>query len=265
MKGSISRLKLFKACRRAYFLKYIVNLEPVQKAEALEIGTKYHELLELLYRNDEEFWNAQDYSKESAMARAYLTHVFPQFKVKSVEEWASGIVGKHILIGRVDGIAEDGSLVEHKTTSLNLDEYEYNLQWDEQMLAYMWLTDTTHIWYTIIRKPTIKQKKEESDEEFFYRMIDWYDEDTDNKIRLLRLERTQKEITDCIKELQWTMDDIELLDTDDFRKWSKNTCYCNHWGRRCEYADVCLNYDPNRNYIGFVKGERKDYGTEEIG
>ena len=260
MKGSISRIKLFKACRRAYYFKYVEGLEPVQKPEALEIGTNYHELIERLYRTDE--LPEDDFSKEKAMAVAYRKYVYPMFKVKSVEEWAEGIVGKHILIGRVDGIAEDGSLVEHKTTSLNLDEYEYSLQWDEQMLTYMWLTDTTHIWYTICRKPTIRQKKDESDEEFFQRMVNWYDEDTGSKIRLLRLERTQEQIKDCVRELQYTMDDIEALDSD-IRKWSKNTCYCNHWGRRCEYLDVCLDYDPDKEYIGFMKGE--DYGTEKIG
>ena len=258
MKCSISRLKLFKACRRAYYLKYIEGLEPVQKSEALEIGTNYHELIEGLYNIGSLPPAEDDWSKELAMAKAYEKYIYSQFKVKSVEEWAEGIVGKHILIGRVDGIAEDGSLVEHKTTSLNLDEYEFNLQWDEQMLAYMWLTDTTHIWYTMIRKPTIRQKKDESEEEFFQRMINWYNEDTDSKIRVVKLERTRDQIADCIKELWWIMDDIESLDTQDISRWSKNTCYCNHWGRRCEYANICLNYDPNQEYVEFVRGEENE-------
>lgn len=259
MRGSISRLKLFKACHRAYYLKYVEDLEPVEKSEALEIGTNYHEMLEQMYQTGKLPEN--EFTKEKAMAVAYGKYIYPEFKVKSVEAWKEKPVGNHVMMGRVDGIAEDGSLVEHKTTSLNLDEYEYGLQWDEQMLVYMWLTGTTHIWYTIIRKPTIRQKTSETDEEFYNRMVEWYDDDTDSKIRLLRLERTEEQITDCVKELNWTMDDIEALNTQDISRWSKNTCYCNHWGRRCEYANICLNYDPNENYIEFVKGVR--YGTEE--
>lgn len=259
MRGSISRLKLFKACHRAYFFRYVEGLEPVQKSEALETGTSYHERIEAMYKNPEDMsWlESEDYSKEAAMARAYRLHIFHDLPVKAVEEWAEGIAGKHILIGRVDGIAEDGALVEHKTTSLNLDEYEYNLQWDEQMLTYMWLTDTNHIWYTLIRKPTIKQKKNETDEEFYYRMLDWYEEDTHDKIRLVKIERSDKEIKDCIQELIWTMNDIEDLDEGNIARWSKNTCYCNHWGRRCEYANICMNYDPNQEYVEFVKGEKR--------
>lgn len=252
MKGSISRLKLFKACHRAYFFKYVENLEPVQKAEALEIGTNYHELIEKMYKGED---ITGSYTKEDAMACAYRKYIYPQFKVKAVEEWEEKQYNTHIIHGRVDGIAEDGALVEHKTTSLNLDEYEYNLQWDEQMLVYMWLTGANHIWYTIIRKPTIKQKQSETDEDFYKRMVEWYDDDTDNKIRVLRLERTAKEIEDCIRELAWTMDDIESLKNAPMQKYSKNTCYCNHWGRRCEYSDICLNYDPQVDYIDFMKGE----------
>ena len=48
MEVSASRIKTFKACRRAFYLKYVEELEPIQKADALEIGSRYHELLEEL-------------------------------------------------------------------------------------------------------------------------------------------------------------------------------------------------------------------------
>ena len=65
---SISRVKLFKACRRAYELKYIEGLEPVSEAESLTIGKSYHSKLEDLYKNGD--FDASDLSKESAMATA---------------------------------------------------------------------------------------------------------------------------------------------------------------------------------------------------
>ena len=255
MKGSISRLKLFKACRRAYYFKYVEGLEPVKKAEALEIGSNYHELIEGLYNVGCLPPAENDWSKELAMAVAYQKYIYPKFKVKAVEEWKEKVCGTHIMIGRVDGIAEDGYLVEHKTTSLNLDEYEYNLQWDEQMLVYMWLTGMNHIWYTICRKPTIRLKKNETDEEFFNRMVEWYDEDTEDKIRVVQIERTQEEINKCMDGLVTTMNDICNLEGNSESAWYKNTCYCNYWGRRCDYASICLNYDPTQQYVEFTKGE----------
>lgn len=256
MRGSISKLKLFKACRRKYYFRYVEELEPVKKSEALQTGTNYHELIEWLYTHGDLLDVEEDNSKELAMAVAYWKYIYPKFKVTAVEEWKSKLCGTHMMVGRIDAIAEDGSLVEHKTTSMSLDEFEYDLQWDEQMLVYMWLTNTTSIWYTMIRKPTIRQKKNESDEEFFKRMVEWYDEDTDNRIRVVKLERTQKEINECMDGLVTTMNDICNLEGEEGGAWYRNTCYCNYWGRRCEYANICLNYDPKENYVEFTKGER---------
>lgn len=254
MRASISRVKLFKACRRAYYLKYVEGLEPVEKAEALQTGSNYHELIEGLYHTGCLPPATLDWSKELAMATAYQKYIYPKFNVDAVEEWLEKPIGKHILVGRVDGIADDGCIVEHKTTSADISEggeYEYNLLWDEQLLAYFYLTGTTKAYYTVIRKPTIRQKKDESDEEFFNRMVAWYDEDTDSKIRCFEVERTQEEVEQFAKNFEAVCDEMEHAEN-----LYRNTCHCNAWGRRCEYSSVCLNYDPNVEYIEFTKGEK---------
>lgn len=252
MKSSISRMKLFKSCRRAYYFKYIENLEPVEKSDALQTGSNYHSLLEQLYTGNK---LDDDYSKERAMAEAYRKYIYPKFNVKSVEDWKQKPIAGHMLIGRVDGIADDGCLVEHKTTSAEItEEYEYNLLWDEQILAYMYLTGARKVYYTICRKPTIRQKKNESDEEFFERMVEWYDTDTDSKIRLLEIHRTDEEVKKFASEFIKVCDDMERAEEKD--DLYMNTQYCNHWGRRCEYSSICLNYNPNQSYIEFEKGGR---------
>lgn len=249
MKASISRVKLFESCRRAYQFRYIYDLEPVEKATALQVGSNYHEEIEELYRNGGVA--IVNYSKEEAMAVAYQKYIYPKFKVQAVEKWYQKPVGKHILIGRVDGISQDGLLVEHKTTSGDItEEYEYNLQWDEQILAYMYLTETRSVYYTVCRKPTIRQRKNESDKEFFERMVAWYDEDTDSKIRLMRINRTDEEVEEFARNFETICDEMER------GVIYRNQSYCNCWGRRCEYSSICLNYDPKQSYVGFVKGGR---------
>lgn len=249
---SISSIKCFKACRREYELKYIEGLEPVEKPDALQVGSNYHEKLEQLNHTGE--FDRSDFSKESAMATAYQKYIYPQFKVFDAEKWYekeiqnSGIS----LVGRVDGITDSGELVEHKSTGQEITEqYEYNLQWDEQILAYMWLTGAREIWYTVCRKPTIRQKKDESDEEFFNRMVEWYDTDTESKIRLLKLTRTDAEVEQFEKDLVAISGDIAGCGN-----YYRNTMYCNAWGRRCEYSPVCLHYDPNQQYVEFTRREQ---------
>lgn len=248
---SVSQIKLFKACRRAYELRYKEGLIPVETATALQTGTNYHEKLEQLYRDGD--FDASDFSKESAMATAYKKYIYPKFKVRAVEEWCRYDDGGIPLIGRVDGMTEDGDLVEHKTTSLDPLEYEFNLQWDEQLLAYMLMTGARKVWYTVCRKPTIRQKKSETDEEFFGRMVQWYDEDTDSKIKLIQVERTDEEVEEYRKTFVRIRHDINVADREG--NFYRNTCHCNAWGRRCEYSSVCLNYDPNQEYVEFTRKE----------
>lgn len=254
MELSISRIKTFKACRRAFQLKYRENLRPVVKAEALETGTNYHKLLEEL-NNSGCHWDYVEYTKERAMAEAYYKYIFPKFKVVAAEQRMEYDLGDgNKLFGVIDGIADDGHIVEHKSYGSDITEaYEYNLQWDEQILAYMLMSGMRKVWYTVCRKPTIRQKNNESDEEFFNRMVAWYDEDTDSKIRLLEIIRTDEEVEAFRLDLLRIFNTI--AETDRSGDYYRNTCHCNSYGRRCEYSSVCLFYDPEQEYVEFVKEE----------
>ena len=254
MKVSISRVKLFKACRRAYEFKYVYGLVPVQKAEALETGLRYHAKLEELYKTGDFI---ADFSKESAMATAYKKYIYPKFHVKAVEDWTEmPLECGNTLVGRVDGWTDYGWLVEHKTTSQEIGpEYEYNLHWDEQILAYMALTDARNIYYTVCRKPTIRIKRGESEEEFFNRMVAWYEEDTEKKITLMKISRTDEEVENFINDLNDVMVQMNFALHLRPRHMYRNTAYCHCWGRRCEYSSICLNYDPDQEYLEFEKKE----------
>lgn len=252
MKVSISRVKLFKACRRAYELRYVEGLVPVQKSDALETGTNYHKLIEDLNNGVSLSDFEMNYSKELAMAYAYEKYILPKLKVKKTEEWFSyRFDNGDELVGRVDGIAQDGYLVEHKSTGYEITEqYEYNLLWDEQLMAYMLAYNVNKMYYTVCRKPTIRQKKDETDEEFFWRMVAWYDEDTDSKIRLLVIERTDEEIQQFKEDLKAIIQEMKNA-----TNFYKCTNYCNVWGKRCEYSSVCMFYDSKQEYIEFERKE----------
>lgn len=263
MRFSISRIKAFKSCRRLFELKYLEHLEPAQKPEALEVGSNYHKLLEQLNSGVHLAGNPDfdgDYSKELAMARAYEHFIYPKFHVLEAEKYLEyDLGGGDMLIGIADGIAEDNTIVEHKTTGSEItEEYEYGLQWDEQILAYMLMTGARKVWYTVCRKPTIRIKKDETDEEFFYRMLDWYEVDTDSKIRLLEITRTDAEVETFRQELDQMRETINACvanrDNNPLNFY-RNTCHCSMYGRRCEYSSICLHYDPELPYVEFVKGE----------
>lgn len=262
MRLSISRIKAFKSCRRRYQLRYLERLLPVEKSEALEVGSNYHKLLEACNTSVdafEELLRENPYSKEAAMALAYRKYIFPRFHVTCAEKWIEYDLGDgNKLVGCIDALADDGSIVEHKSVGSDITEqYEYNLQWDEQILAYMMMTGARKVYYTVCRKPTIRQKQNETEEEFFKRMIEWYDVDTDSKIRLLELYRSDAEVEQFRLDLMAMVDEMSNA-----RNFYRNTCHCNMYGRRCEYSSVCLFYDPDQEYVEFTKGE-EDYEPTE--
>lgn len=240
-------------------LKYVENLEPIQKAEALETGSTYHKLIESLYKSGGFLLqrDAGGWTKELAMATAYAKYIYPHFKVTEAEKYVEYDLGDgDTLIGYVDGVTDNGYIVEHKTTGMDITEqYEYNLLWDEQILTYMLMTGMRKVYYTVCRKPTIRQKQKETDEEFFNRMVAWYDEDTDSKIRLLEIERTDEEVEAFRRDLEVIKATIQEAVQD--KNFYKNTCHCNMYGRRCEYSSICLNYNPNAEYIEFYRKEEQ--------
>ena len=39
----------------------------------------------------------------------------------------------------------------------------------------------------------------------------------------------------------------------------RNCSHCFRWGRRCEYASICLNFDPEQEYIEFTRRENNEH------
>ena len=260
MRLSSSLVKTYKRCRRLYELKYLEDLTPVQKAEDLQDGTDYHAGVERFYKEGC-FFPDMTRPKISAMVRAYIDYVamnMPElYTVKYSEKWFDyKLTPNHSVVGICDAIALDGLPVEHKTTSNEINEdYVYNLQWDEQILTYMLANGVNEMYYTVIRKPTIRQKQNETEEQFYERCLLWYAEDTERKIKVFKVTRSQQEVAVHRENLLILAEEIENC-----KHFYRNPCMCNLYGRRCEYASVCLDYNPELEYIEF---EKKKKVTEE--
>lgn len=265
MKISTSKVRCYKACKRKYYFSYIEELTPVQKAKTLEDGTSYHTMLENLYKYGD-FEIDMDNPKISAMAVAYREYIYPKFKVNKAEESFEFMLNEeHKLVGRFDGIAEDWCVVEHKTTSSDIDdEYIYNLQWDEQIPNYMLVSGKNEMYYTVCKKPTIRLKQNETNEQFFLRCVEWYNTDTDKKIRVIKVTRNQKEIEQQ-KEMLKHMASEMFCDEENYKflqecndpakehLFYRNPSHCTCYGRKCEFASICLDYNPKFEYVEFKK------------
>lgn len=247
--ASYSRIQTYKSCRRLYELKYVYGVQSTEKIESLERGTSYHEKVEHLLKG-EDF--EHDDPKTSAMAEAFKKYILPNLRPVAQEDWfeyETDFGDK--FVGRIDALNEDGAIIEHKTTSGEInEEYWYTRDMDEQLMTYMFAYHTRKAYYTVCRTPLLRQKKNETDEEFYQRCLDWFDEDTESKIAMREVYHTDKEIEDFIVEQAFTIKEMNNCDL-----FYKNQNYCTKWGRMCEYAPICQHYDPNQTYIGFERKE----------
>ena len=268
MKISASKVKCYKACKRAYYFRYVEELVSRETAQPLIDGSNYHAMLEQLYKEGWYQADIENNPKIAAMAAAYEKYIYPQFKVQAAEETFEYKLNNNVdLVGRFDGIAEDGLVVEHKTTSADVDdEYVYNLQWDEQILTYMLVSGKNEMYYTVCKKPTIRQKQSETAEEYYERCCAWYAEDTDKKIRVIKVTRNEKEVEQHRLALMYLSIDI-LRDESagEPREFTfyRNCSNCTAYGRKCEYASICLDYDPTLEYVEFKKKEKEyEHGNQ---
>lgn len=248
-KASNSKIQCYKSCRRMYELRYIENLYPIQKSEALERGSSYHDKIESLLKTGT---FEIDEPKSSAMAVAFKKYVYPLLQPVAEEEWFSYKTGfGDEVIGRIDARNADGALIEHKTTGLNIDEaYWYGVQTDEQLLTYMLAYGVRKAYYTVCKTPTIRQKQNETDDEFFVRCVEWYKEDTESKITMRVVTHTDDEVEQFAREQALTIKEMDTC-----QLFYRNRSYCMKWGKMCDYAPVCEHYDRGQEYIGF---ERRD-------
>lgn len=252
MRVSNSGIQTFKSCRRLYQLKYLYGLEPAQTADALSRGIQYHELVEGLLMGRSHFKDCDD-PKIKAMATAFQMYLMPNLTdVNAAEEWFTyKTKSGHLVVGRVDAKTKNREIVEHKTTSGLIDgDYFMKLDMDEQIPTYMLACQSNHILYTVCSVPSIRQKKTESDEEFYLRCVDWYSEDTERKIQCVKLFRSNEQLREFAEE-----QDAVITEMDNCKLFYRNPSHCSKWGRMCEFASVCMDYDPNKEYIQFKRRE----------
>lgn len=240
-------MQTFKSCRRLWELKYKYGVECLQTSEPLKQGLSYHDKVAQLF--EQGFFTPDDDAKTNAMATAFWRYIFPELKDKNIqpETWfEKGTAGGNLIVGRYDGVSDD-FVIEHKTTSGRVDgSYWAGLELDEQILTYMWASGKRKVFYTAIQRPTIRQSKKETFEEFQNRCVAWYDTDIDQKIGWNIITHTDEEITEFEKQLDRMCEEVK-----DCNFFYRNQSHCKRFGRMCEYAPICANYDPNIDYVGF--------------
>ena len=200
-----SALNTFRNCPRKYKNRYLDNLRPRERAEALSFGSVIHTAIELWYRSsntesrlrdvlayiDDAFENRSvdanlmvQWHLATAMIRGYAErYATEDFEVVEVEKEFVGEIrnpdtGRQSqtfrIAGKVDGIVRchDGLyLLEHKTASTVDASYLDKLWTDTQIALYCYYLrelgyPVVGVIYNVLLKSRLKQGKGETHEEY---------------------------------------------------------------------------------------------------
>ncbi len=260
-------------CPRAMKYRFEQGLERRVRREALVIGSAFHEGLEAssptaaarYLGNHTDLWGeneADDLRKTQAtvygMVKGALEHwgTVDQWTERNQEikfdlplinpstGWPSR---SFTLRGKIDEVSRDSRgkwwLVEYKTAS-QMPAYSYvdRLYLDTQVTTYFYAAqrylgiELAGILYRVVRKPSIRQTKKETVDDYCKRVIKDYAKRPEFYFYEEQMIRSQGDLKEFEQRL-WNISQLFLF----YRRnniWPMNTSRCAEWGG-CDYIPLC--------------------------
>lgn len=269
MELTYSRMQSWLDCRRLYKFQYVDLLEPYEDSSALRIGSATHSWLrdyhlfglgepaiDRFYDGVESYTDIDSFNDaiewEKALAKAMLAGYAKkygehEFMIVDTEQTIkTGIDKACQFAGRVDMIVDDDIsdgvwVVEHKTTSSIDSRFFERLAIDTQVTGYLYLASQVYdnvlgVIYNVIRKPSIRQTKSETKEEYFQRMETDYLERPDFYFARQETVRNEVELKAFPAHVKDIAREIAFSST-----YPRNTSRCNLYGK-CAFRSLCVEW-----------------------
>lgn len=265
---TFSRIKTRMQCPYMEHLRYELEMSPIQRKDALGIGEAVHKGIETrsvevaLSCFDEEFPQnqhaADDLEVKKATVIAMLTgyfEQFPAFEEHSPElEFSLPMISRtgrrsrsQIIAGKIDDIVRmpDGDwVIEYKTASRLDGAYFDRLYVDDQITMYCYAAkrmgfNPVGVIYRVIRKPTIRQRNNESIPQYIDRLIQDYRSRPEYYFHERKLYRPQSVLKAFEADLY---DKVRTFNRDKRNDLNyKNTSHCSNYGG-CPYLPLCCGF-----------------------
>jgi hypothetical protein len=268
---SVSRLKLFHECRRKAWWHYETGIEPIGRDETpLYLGGLVHECLEAFYLgrpiNDlivGKTLAADAGDEQASLVRAHASGMMAGYVARYVSEpWTIVALEQDFRVhvpgtladlgGRIDGLVSPTpgmvDLLEHKTAATVDRNYLEKLWSDLQILAYCWAqrragVHVSGIAYNVLRKPSIRLRRDETWEDYGVRCAEWCKATPDAYTRM-HLIFTDTQIQAVEDDLRTAIRDWEQARRSN--RWPRNRDACWKWGRACPFYRLCESGDDPR-------------------
>jgi len=269
-----STIGQFKNCRRAYYYRNTLQLVPRIEKEPKGIGSAVHKGLEIgnveealtvfddIFPFDQDEANKIEVNKAivQAMLEGYFERFgicFPEaeerkpeliFEIPIINPITRAKSRSFVLGGKPDDLVKINGqwwLVEYKTAGTVDKSYIDKLMLDTQITTYIYAIQKfcnikiTGVIYRILRKPSIRQTKKETVNQFINRLIQDYKNRPEFYFYEEKLYRSQEDLAEFEADLWWLTQDMLKCQREGL--WYKNTSRCKDWGK-CEYIPLCAKY-----------------------
>lgn len=270
---SHSSIGTLLACLRKYELQRVDRLEPIARREGLDLGRAFQRGIELrdpvagaaslrdgrqsFDQAEEDKLRIQEVTVESAVALYLNRYGQPQDEVREFEyrvrlrsPWTGRPSQTFDLLGYADGLIEAPGwleLIENKFLS-KLDPVTIKrLPLDRQiaLASYgCWRAtgkEVRVVHYRLTRRPSIRQRKNESVDEFCERLAADYRERPDFYLEEQTIFRSSDDLLRIEAELWDWAEQLRQAKRRGF--YARNTGHCGEWGG-CEFLPICTG-DPD--------------------
>ena len=274
-----TELSTFSRCEQRHNLRYNKWLTPIEESPALTMGSAFHAGIEALspdgavkYLRDNAPQNTWDrWESDAATVREAVVSTMVEAALARWESWperqevqfqvpirhpgTGNASKKHRFSGVFDGVWERGAehpdypheivLGEWKTASVVNNDYIQRLEIDFQISTYMWAASILYkepvrkVVYRVVKKPTIRQKKTESAEEYSERVALDYRERPEHYLFEEVIERTDEQLAEWHRQA-WAIHE-RILQIKRGGLPIKNVQSCIGRGR-CPYFDHCTGH-----------------------
>jgi len=272
---SNSSLSSYRDCNKLYYWQYIEQIKKDSVSSAISLGIAGHKLLESHYRGQLSGYKQSDSieeTKASALVEGYKSHYKNDgwkviesekiFNMDLVNPSTQRSAKKVSLEGKVDLVVEINGqkwLVDHKFkgTVQEREFWQINSQADLYLNAYK---ECVGVIWDIIRTPSIRVKKDETESQYGQRLLKDVHERPEFYYHRFVMKRWADDIVESAQDVWMTHMMMQLS----FKKniWPRNPGRCHKYGT-CPFLNLCANKDLDPLENGYVKKKAKHEELEK--
>jgi len=264
-----------RSCWKKFYWRYNQKLTPIKQSSILALGSVVHEALDMNNKgfsskavieyitktyNDVIQGSSLSDEEDLVVARYTALGMFTHFPYKDISQFESLQSEKNIDVtlsrkckfqGRVDSLVKKNGLWwvrELKTTGQNIRQFTQRANVSAQGTGYVWALrkmgyDVKGILYEYIKRPQLRKRMTENQDQFGCRIMEDYRIRPDNYYDQIYSYRNDFELKQWEKDMKSLVSTIRLKNRNG--KYDRNTNACYNYNSECVYKKICFEPTPD--------------------